>query len=275
MDLIDLVIGSEGTLGVVTGIEVSLVEKLRERFILVMFLKSEEKVIEFLFDVKKKFSNEIYALEFFDRPTLEFLKKDFPEIPGGSCAFYIESIYNDDILEKWLNTSEDYKAADVIVGNDIKSYQRLIDFRHRLPENINTYFKELNITKISLDMAVGEKDFPSLFSFYRSITSKTNIRTILFGHIGESHLHFNFFPLDENEKKTVKEMYMKCLIKGLSMGGTVSAEHGIGKIKHEYLKMMYGEKGIEDMLRIKKIFDPFGLVGPDNLLPFSLVKGSQ
>jgi D-lactate dehydrogenase (cytochrome) len=275
MDLIDLIIGSEGTLGVITRIDVKLIDKLPERFILILFFKNEEKVMEFLFDVKKNFSNELYALEFFDNPSLEFLKQDFSEIPDNTCAFYIESVYNDDILEKWMTISEQYNAIDVVVSSDKKSYDRLIDFRHRLPENINTYFKKLNITKISLDMAVSEKNFSSLFSFYRNITSRTNIRTVLFGHIGESHLHFNLFPIDEKEKTQVKEIYMKSLEKVLSLGGTVSAEHGIGKIKHQYLEMMYGKKGIEDMIKIKNIFDPQGLIGPDNLFPYSLVKKIQ
>ncbi|MCL5408650.1 MAG: FAD-binding oxidoreductase [Candidatus Omnitrophica bacterium] len=275
MDLIDLIIGSEGTLGVITEVEVRLMEKLPERFILILFLKNEERVIEFLSDVQKKFANELYMLEFFDNFSLEFLKSDFPEIPGKTCAFYIESVYNDNILEKWMNLSETYNAVDVIAGSDKKNYERLINFRHRLPENINTYFKKLNITKISLDLAVSKENFSSLFSFYRSLTSKTNTRTVLFGHIGESHLHFNLFPVDENERNEVKEIYIKCLRKVLSMGGTVSAEHGIGKIKHRYLEMMYGQKGIGDMLRVKKIFDPQGLTGPDNLFDYSLVKSYQ
>lgn len=271
MDLIDLIIGSEGTLGIITQIELSLIDKLPERFIMIFFLPSEDRMFEFLQEVKRDFIQEMYTLEFFDLFSLTFLRNDFPEIPPDCCAFYIESASNIDLMEKWLAISEKYQARDVWVGSDPKSYQRLIDFRHKLPENINAYFRKLNITKISLDIAVPEQNFRELVSFYRMFSKESKIQTVLFGHIGENHLHFNLFPVDEREKNLARQIYLKCVEKALSLGGTISAEHGIGKIKYPYLRMMYGDSGIKDMIRIKKIFDPNGLIGRDNLFPSKLL----
>ncbi|MCM8758814.1 MAG: FAD-binding oxidoreductase [Candidatus Omnitrophica bacterium] len=271
MDLIDLIIGSEGTLGVITQVEVALIDKLPDRFIMILFLPSEEKMFEFLWQVKKDFISDMYTLEFFDRESLFFLKNDFPEIPDDCCAFYIESTDTTELMEKWLEISEKYQAKDVWVGGDPKSYQRLIDFRHKLPENINAYFRKLNITKISLDIAVPEKNFRELVAFYRKFSKESGIRTVLFGHIGENHLHFNLFPVDEREKNLARQIYLSCVEKAISLGGTISAEHGIGKIKYPYLRMMYGDNGIRDMIRIKKIFDPKGLIGRDNLFPAKLI----
>ncbi len=270
MDLIDLIIGSEGTLGVITSVEVMLVEKLPDRFIMIFFLPSEERMFEFLYDVKKNFIRDLYTLEFFDESSLFFLQSDFPEIPGNSCAFYMESVNTTELMEKWLELSERYQAKDVWVGSDPKNYQRLIDFRHRLPENINSYFRKLKITKISLDIAVPEENFRELVAFYRRFSSQSGIRTVLFGHIGENHLHFNLFPVDEREKNLARQIYISCVEKALSLGGTISAEHGIGKIKYPYLRMMYGDSGIDDMINVKKTFDPRGLMNRNNLFPFEL-----
>jgi len=175
-----------------------------------------------------------------------------------------------ELMERWLLFSEQYNAKDVWVGSDPKNYQRLIDFRHKLPENINAYFKKLKITKISLDIAVPEKNLKELVGFYRRIAKESGIQTVLFGHIGENHLHFNLFPRDETEKNVAKQIYIDCIEKGLSLDGTISAEHGIGKIKYPYLRMMYGDKGINDMIKTKLSFDPRGLMGRGNLFPSCL-----
>jgi len=101
---------------------------------------------------------------------------------------------------------------------------------------------------------------------------KENLQMILFGHIGENHLHFNFFPKDANEKIKVWQLYEDCVKKGISLGGTVSAEHGIGKIKHKWLQLMYGEKAIKEMVGIKKLFDPYCILCLDNIFSKHLLQ---
>ena len=217
--------------------------------------------------IKKRKDLNVFSLEYFDNNSLEFLKKDFPGIPQNSFALYIEAESGIDKMEEWGKIAEEFGAIDVWVGEDEKNYQRLIDFRHRLPENINSYFKSIKSVKVSVDVAVPEEGFQVLYNFYREIMEKENLHMVLFGHIGENHLHFNMFPEDENERLKAYRIYEECIKKGLSLGGTVSAEHGIGKLKHRWLKMMYGEKGIREMAEIKKIFDPFCILGLNNIFP--------
>jgi D-lactate dehydrogenase (cytochrome) len=270
MDGLDLFIGSEGTLGVITEVEVSLIDSLPPRFIIIIFFPDEDKIPEMIRRVKRDFK-DMYSLEFFERGSLKFLKKDYPEIPNDTCALYIETISGIEEIEKWAEFAEDYNSVDTLMGEDITNYERLIKFRHRLPENINAYFKKLGIVKVAMDISVPENNFEEMFRFYRKIMTQDPMQSILFGHIGENHLHFNLFPKDVQEKERAGQIYKNCVNKALSLGGTVAAEHGIGKIKKKWLGVMYGEEGLREMAKIKKVFDPYSILGLDNIIPKELL----
>jgi D-lactate dehydrogenase (cytochrome) len=79
-------------------------------------------------------------------------------------------------------------------------------------------------------------------------------------------------PRSEEEMSEIKETYIGFAKKAVSLGGTVSAEHGIGKIKHHFLKIMYGDAGIAEMVRVKKVFDPNCILGPDNVFKKELFR---
>ncbi len=269
MDGIDLIIGSEGTLGIIIEVEVELIENLPPRFIMILFLKNEENIPEIVKKIKeKKDELEIFSFEFFDKNSLLFLKDDFSFIPEDSCAIYIEATNDTDKMEKWIEIVEKIKVVDTVIGEDPQNYKKLIDFRHKLPENVNSYFKKIGSIKIAVDAAVPENNFDEFYNFYRKIMEENkDIYTILFGHIGENHLHFNLFPKDEKQKEKAYKIYEECVKKAVFLGGTGFAEHGIGKLKHKYLEIMYGKKGIMDMVKIKKIFDPYCILGLDNIFP--------
>ncbi len=274
MDGIDLIIGSEGTLGIITEVEVSLIDNLPPRFIMIMFLEDEENITQIVKRIKEKREElEIYSLEFFDKKSLLFLKDDFQFIPEDTCAIYIEAQNDLDKIEKWIEIGEKIKAKETIIGEDLPNYKKLIEFRHKLPENINAYFKKIESVKVAVDAAVPEDKFEEFYRFYRKIMKENqDIHTVLFGHIGENHLHFNLFPKDEREKEFAYKIYEESVKKAVSLGGTGFAEHGIGKIKHKYLEIMYGKKAIFEMAKIKKIFDPYSILGLDNIFPREYLK---
>lgn len=269
MDGIDLIIGSEGTLGIITEVDLLLIDNLPQRFIMILFLKDEEKIPEIVKGIKeKKDELEIFSLEFFDKKSLLFLKEDFNFIPDDTCAIYIEATNDTEKLEKWIEISERIGVVDTIIGEDLQNYKKLIDFRHKLPENVNSYFKKIGSVKVAVDASVPEDKFEEFYRFYRRIMEENkDIHTILFGHIGENHLHFNLFPKDKEQKERAYKIYEESVRKAVLLGGSGFAEHGIGKIKHKYLEIMYGKKGLLDMARIKKIFDPYLLLGLDNIFP--------
>ncbi|RKY68341.1 MAG: FAD-binding oxidoreductase [Candidatus Latescibacterota bacterium] len=271
MDLIDLFIGSEGTLGVITEAEVTLIPALPPRFIIVIFLPQESRILDFLREVKWSGEVHPFSLEYFDRDSLEFLRKDFPRIPDCESAMYIEDEEREEVVDSWIELVEKYNPIDTWISVDKKSYETLVEFRHKLPENINEYFRKINSHKVALDIAVPEAQFPELFQLYQEVKATGRVSNVLFGHIGENHLHFNFFPQDEDERRWVMETYEQVVRKAVGAGGTVSAEHGIGKLKHKYLEMMYGREGIAEMARIKREIDPFCIFGLNNIFPENLL----
>jgi len=273
MDLIDLFIGSEGTLGVITEAEVEIIDDLPSRFIMVIFLPDERRLLEFVSEIKNNSDLKPVSLEYFDKNSLDFLRSDFHSIPNSSeAAVYIEEEEGENTLDIWLNLLDKYEVIDTWISQDKKRYQELIDFRHKLPEKVRDYFKEIKSPKIALDIAVPDKSFEELFYFYKQVLNDGKIQFVLYGHIGENHLHLNLFPKDEVEKTIVNGICNKAIQKAVEMGGTVSAEHGIGKIKHKYLKVMYGREGVSEMAKIKKAFDPHCILGLDNIFPRELLK---
>ena len=104
-----------------------------------------------------------------------------------------------------------------------------------------------------------------MLKFYKSCLEKSTLRYFMFGHIGDAHLHVNMLPSDKKEYEKCKKLQLEFVKKSISLGGTVSAEHGIGKAKKELLKLLYGDKGIREMIAVKKVLDPNLILGRGNL----------
>lgn len=273
MEMTDLFIGQEGTLGFISEIEVKLLPKMKETFELVAFFKTEEQAISFVAAAKKLRDQSINFFEYFDPNTLQMLGRSYPHIPRArEAAVYIEQELterNGNYLEEWekLLSAYDSSLEEAWIGSDAKQQALLRQFRHAIPEHINELFKEHHLVKMATDIAVPEGKFREMFAFYNEKLRADGLFSIKFGHIGDNHLHVNLLPKNEAEMVRAKELVRLFVLKGVELGGTVSAEHGIGKIKHVYLNMMYGEKGIEQMRQVKKSFDPDGILDRGNIFP--------
>lgn len=101
---------------------------------------------------------------------------------------------------------------------------------------------------------------------YRDTLEKEGLEYVIFGHVGDSHLHVNMLPGSSRELQRAKELYRLFARKAVSLGGTVSAEHGIGRIKKEYLPILYDQEALGQMRRIKDTLDPEGILNPGVLL---------
>ncbi len=278
MDLIDLFIGSEGTLGVVTEIEVGLIPRFFDTFDLIAFFPTENDAVDFAEEARKK---EALTLEFFDKNSLELLRSTYPKIPekAGSAVYFECELTPESglsYLDEWGKLLEKHKASldDAWLGMNDKQKQELKDFRHAMPEHINEEFKKHNTVKFASDIAVPDDKFREMLNFYNStlIPLTPYLFFVKFGHIGQNHLHVNLVPKRPDDVPLAQETIMKFVKKAVSLGGTCSAEHGIGKIKHPYLREMFGKAGILEMVRIKKHFDPAGILNQGNLFPKKLLQ---
>ncbi len=278
MDLVDLFIGSEGTLGIVTEIEISLVPDFEETFNLVAFFPSEDKAVNFVFSSKEIKDQTINFYEFFDENTLKMLRLSYPNIPAGAkAAIYLEQEINSTnsstYIDSWGEILEKFGVGleDCWIGSNQKQEEELESFRHAIPEHINELFKQKHQIKLATDIAVPEDKFKEMFDFYSQylVPSPQSLFYIKFGHIGDNHLHVNLLAEKEADLPLAKELILKFVQKAVELGGTVSAEHGIGKIKRDYLAVMYGQSGADEMRRIKQVFDPNFILGQGNIFPLA------
>ncbi|MGB8317581.1 MAG: FAD-binding oxidoreductase [Ignavibacteriaceae bacterium] len=286
MDAIDLFIGSEGTLGVITKIKVKLVPYPDDILSSVIFFNDEKDALSFIksareisYDTRvQKDSNSIdaLALEFFDENSLNFLKEDNSRIPPDAKAavwFEQEIKSNEEIiLEKWISLINEFKGDEesawfAISDSDKKN---IIQFRHSLPEKVNEYISKNNMRKLGTDVAVPHDKFEELYFYSKNEAEKENLSYVIFGHFGNSHMHLNMLPKNHNEYETGKSIYKKICNKAIELKGTVSAEHGIGKIKTEYLLEMYGEENMKKMFNLKKRLDPNLILGRGNIFSRSV-----
>jgi len=292
MDLIDLFIGSEGTLGVIVEAELELLPKVGFGFAGFAFFEEEDRALDFVGEIKKQtFESrnkkdpagiDALAIEFFDANAIVLLRTKHPAIPAKTRAlvFFEEEITpqkENTYLEKWGSLLEKHGVSldDVWTAGTPEKEKELKDIRHSMPEAVNEVVKKRGYPKAGTDIAVPHGRFREMFRFYRDVLGCSEIDNLIFGHIGDSHLHVNMLPGAEEEFRAVKDIYIKFVRKAVSLGGTASAEHGIGKLKHAYLKEMYGEKGVNEMIRVKRDLDPSLILGPDNIFPYQKVELSR
>ncbi|HEY0728728.1 MAG TPA: FAD-binding oxidoreductase [Pyrinomonadaceae bacterium] len=270
MDALDLFIGSEGTLGVICEIEARLVPKPQGLLSGVVFFANESDVLAFVAEAKSG-AVDARALEFFDNESLNFLRQKYPEVPGAAvAAIFFEQETTDQteeaILNQWMVLLDKHHAFnDSWFATNEQDQARLREFRHQLPVLMNEWFAHYRQRKVSTDMAVPDVAFPGLFDLYKQTLASSGLRYTIFGHIGDNHVHVNILPRDEDEGARARELYVQFLKYAASVGGTLSAEHGVGKLKRDYLRLFYNDEQLREMAALKKTFDPHGILGRGNI----------
>lgn len=278
MDLIDLFIGSEGTLAVISEIQLKLMPK--PSFVWGTFLLFSSDSVGFVDELKKKNINSndaiLVAVEYFDKNALELIS-EIEISPKYSSAIYLEfdSDSEDAIMDLLLEVMEitekyDVSDEDILVASNKKNFDLFKDIRHSIPEKVNHMVDDIRknypeITKLGTDFAVPDKKLIDVMKLYKSDLSDNGSFYVIFGHIGNNHVHVNIIPKTPEEYSIGKELYLKWAKDIISYGGTVSAEHGIGKLKKELLEMMYRTKGIDEMKALKRYLDPSGILNNGNL----------
>lgn len=300
LDAIDLFIGSEGTLGVITEIELRLLPKAEGFFSGIVFFEKEVDLLAFVDDAKslsfagrerttpsakkqlppllRKEGNSEAAdldaslIEYFDANALKFISEKFPETPVGMAgAIFFEQETSEEtedaLLEQWNELIEKHNA-DVDRSwftTTEQDREKMRSFRHALPVSVNERVVRNKQKKIGTDMAVPDENFPAFLRFYKETMDASGIDYVIFGHIGDCHLHANLLPKDDAEAEKARHLYGRFVAQSLMLGGTISAEHGIGKLKSKYLNVMMGERYLNEMIELKRAFDPNGILGRGNM----------
>lgn len=282
MDVIDLFIGSEGTLGVITEIEFSLLREPENVLSGIVFFKREDDLLAFVNEARERsFQSraankasdiDARALEYFDSKSLEFLRKNYPHVPHsteGAVFFEQEttSETEDGLMSSWLELLESYDALtdDSWFATIEPERRRMREFRHSLPVLVNEWLSRHNQRKISTDMAVPDVEFPSMLQYYKTCLNESRLKYVIFGHIGDNHVHVNILPSDDDEGVLARDLYSQFIRRAVAVGGTISAEHGIGKLKRDYLGVLYSEQHLKEMEALKRSFDPAGILGNGNI----------
>ena len=275
MDAVDLFIGSEGTLGVIGEIEVKLLPKPEGLLSGVVFFTDEADVLALVRDVRAKV--DARAVEFFDEESLRFLREKYPTIPAEAvAAIFFEqettTANEDAVLNQWLSLLDQHHAlADSWFATNEQDQAKLREFRHQLPVLMNEWFAHYRQRKVSTDMSVPDDAFAGLFRLYKDTLQSSGLRYTIFGHIGDNHVHVNILPRDEAEGARARELYVQFLKYAASVGGTLSAEHGVGKLKRDYLHLFYSDKQLREMASLKLALDPNGILGRGNIFSEELL----
>jgi D-lactate dehydrogenase (cytochrome) len=285
LDAVDLFVGSEGIIGVITEADVYLAP-WHPLISNIMFFPDDVSSYGFVKDLR---DSDVVPefLEYFDGGSLNLIRESrisdpkftgMPDIPekAGSAVFfdlpYDGSVYGSyDVIGK---IAEKYGGSldDSWCGHEQNDRQRFFAFRHSVPQSIFDHVakikqkNDVNIHKMGTDMSVPLDKLDRMMEIYRETLKKYDLRYVIFGHIGNGHLHVEIMIKSMDDVDRAKTAYRELARAAMDLGGSPSAEHGIGKLKNEYITMMYGEKGAEEIKAAKDVLDPTWTLNVGNMV---------
>jgi FAD/FMN-containing dehydrogenase len=267
MDWIDLFCGSEGTLGVILEAELPLLPVPDELFAGVVFFASDNEALDAV-DAWRGVA-ELRMLEYADRNSLDLLGGRYPEIPRDAAAALLIEAEGDDVdaWEARLSSANAMIEASWF-ATSAKDRQRFREFRHALPELVNATVLGRGFLKVGTDYAVPVDRNRSMIAYYRErLERELPGQYVIYGHIGDGHPHVNMLPATSEQASTATSLLTEFARKAVELGGTVSAEHGLGKRKGHLLAIQYAPEHIAAMMDVKRRLDPYWLLGRGTLFP--------
>jgi len=264
MDWIDLFVGSEGTLGVVTEAEVRLLPAPEALFSGVVFFPDDEPALTAVESWRAVAG--LRMLEYFDRGSLELLG-----INDAAAAILFEQEASGDWALEAGEWEERLTAARAFVdaswfASSAADREKFRQFRHALPEKVNEIVRHNGFMKMGSDYAVPLARNREMLAFYRRRCEETfPHQYVIFGHIGDAHVHVNLLPESEKQSAAARDLMLEFARQSVALGGTVSAEHGLGKRKAHLLELQFTPAQIDAMKAVKLRLDPQWLLGRGTL----------
>jgi FAD/FMN-containing dehydrogenase len=276
-DPIDWFIGSEGTLGIIAEAELSLVPLPHHVVGLAILFTTEREALNFVIATRESSKLAARCIEYFDGRAIGIARNATPAgiIPEDAAAMvYVEEEISDDLdstLVRWMELIETIAADfEPLVFDGEARLREARRMRHSIPTTMNELgntFRNSGGRKISTDWAVPYRRLPEAIETARLLVNKVGIeQPVIYGHAGNGHPHQNFVARDARELATIEEVVEETLKRVLALGGTVAAEHGIGKIKRRWLPLQMNALQISMMTAVKSELDPLGILAPGNIL---------
>ena len=275
--LLNLIIGSEGTLGIITKATIQLMHSPQVTRSLIIPYENLENAIETVpFLIKQRILP--LAVEFVPREVIqiteEFLKKKWPCSLGNTYLLIILDASNEEemgrLSEAVAEVCMEKGALDVFVADSPKKQKQVLDIRSKIYEAIKA-----NVLEV-LDIVIPRAEIARHVKIVQDVSQKYGIWLPTYGHAADGNVHThimaarfekgNIIPLSEDEwkskfEKVREELYRDCK----SRGGMISGEHGIGIIKKSYLPYVLDQEAIVLMKGIKNLFDPRNILNPGKI----------
>lgn len=269
--LTQLMVGSEGTLAVITKIVVKLIALPEFNVTMLASFSSAQAACACVAAIFRAGNNPA-ALEFMERAAVEaaaqYMGVASPAAEGVNAQLLIEldGFQLDEPMqqaEALYPLLESYGAMDVSLADTAAAKEKIWSLRRKIGEAV----KSVSIYKEE-DTVVPRAKLPQLLSGVKEIGNKYGFRSICYGHAGDGNLHVNILrdslsdtQWDSTVSLGIREIFELCR----ELGGTISGEHGIGWVQKPYMDIMYSEDALNLMRGIKQVFDPKGILNPGKI----------
>jgi len=267
-DLTRMLVGSEGTLGIVTKAVLKLIPHPEAIATILAFFRSNHDGSNAVVGIIGERITPC-ALELMDRTAIDCVRENAGlAVPGESgCALLIEVDGPKESVSAQAERVEQacrrYGAIEVGRAADAEGRERLWTLRR----SISPALRQVNPVKINEDIVVPRTRLPEMLAFLADLASRLNLKIVNFGHAGDGNVHVNVMisGTDEDERRRADEAVAEVFRKTVALGGTISGEHGIGIAKAPFLEMEVGPLGVSVMKRLKNCFDPNGILNPGKI----------
>ncbi|MFC1909767.1 FAD-binding oxidoreductase [Chloroflexota bacterium] len=268
-DLTQLLVGSEGTLAVITGVILRLISPPASREILFVPFNSLWDAISTVPEILKEKILPV-GIEFLEKDILDMTEKfTGKEIPMHDYPAYLMIMLEADNQEQFLTLADRIGkvclkngAVDIFIPGSERAKRNLLEAREKFYPSLKHY----GMLEIA-DVVVPRSRIAEFVEESRNITAQKGLKLNASGHAGDGNVHLHLMGQDtEANFKKAKECLLEFFKLGVSMEGTISGEHGLGYAKKEYLPLAANKAKLELMKRIKNAFDPLNIMNPGKVI---------
>jgi glycolate oxidase len=269
-DLTRMLVGSEGTLGILTKATLKLIPLPESVATLLAFFRASEQGARAVAGMVEERITPC-AMELMDRTAIDCVREiaGLPVPEGAGCALLIEVDGPEASVAQEADRVEEacrrFGAMEVSRAADVSGREKLWELRR----SISPAIRKVNSVKINEDIVVPRSRLAEMFSFLSDLASRRNLKIVNFGHAGDGNIHVNIMisGKDEEERRRADGAVEEVFRKTVELGGTISGEHGVGIAKAPFLEMEVGPLGVSVMKRLKSCFDPNGILNPGKIFP--------